>query len=184
MSFPEDFLSLLISWWASFTPAEQFQFEQLFGGTASLLTVTVPSEFLPAVVKFWVPALCLFRFGLNELTPTIEEYHFSLRMRPSLENIIRHAPNKNARNSFSSLTGLKKSCLIVDEIDGIPTIRSDFIWDFFGNATHYNPQSSSFTRLGDSEASSRRRLYAFAFVIFAGLFFPRSDGLLDLRVSF
>ena len=107
MVFGSAFLALLVAWWASFTPAERIQFESSFGGLANLLLVSVSPGFLEALVRYWIPTLSLFRFGYHEMTPTLEEYHFLLRMSPCLGNVVCILPGENARATFSSLVGIR-----------------------------------------------------------------------------
>ena len=99
-------------------------------GLANLLLVSVSPGFLEALVRYWVPMLSLFRFGCHEMTPTLEEYHFMLRMSPCLGNAACVLPDENARATFSSLVGIRRRFVIVEDIVGVLTIHSDFLFGF------------------------------------------------------
>ncbi|KAH7864593.1 hypothetical protein Vadar_031504 [Vaccinium darrowii] len=183
MAFSSIDLAVLRSWWDSFTAAEKELFKATFGGIASLLPVIVTEGFLQAVCRFWCPSLNLFRFGMNELTPSVEEYHKFLQMRPSLDILARFPFRASPKLALSRLTGIKKSFVDVGVEDGIPVVNVEFLTRFFAVPGSYDNSQNPFMHHGDGPVPLSRRVNALGFVLLAGLFFPREDGRLDMRVA-
>lgn len=185
MSFPAHIVVLLRAWWNSFTPDERSRFEATFGSIYALLSVTLNEGFLPVIFKFWHPALSLFRFGVNELTPTLEEYQFLLAMEPGLNTPAQLPPRrgKKPRLVLSELIGLRKSSIEVEDVDGIPTVRIDFLLSSYGSRQLYKPNATQYISYANDSLTSLWRINALAFVLIAGLFSPHDHGLLDMRVA-
>ncbi|KAH7839300.1 hypothetical protein Vadar_002368 [Vaccinium darrowii] len=183
MAFSSIDLAVLRSWWDSFTAAEKELFKATFGGIASLLPVVVTEGFLQAVCRFWCPSLNLFRFGMNELTPSVEEYHKFLQMRPSLDILARFPFRASPKLALSRLTGIRKSFVDVGVEDGISVVNVEFLTRFFAVPGSYDNSQNPFMHHGDGPVPLSRRVNALGFVLLAGLFFPRDDGRLDMRVA-
>ncbi|KAH7859942.1 hypothetical protein Vadar_007336 [Vaccinium darrowii] len=184
MAFSSIDLAVLRSWWDSFTAAEKELFKATFGGIASLLPVVITEGFLQAVCRFWCPSLNLFCFGMNELTPSVEEYHKFLQMSPSLDILARFPFRASPKLALSRLTGIKKSFVDVGVEDGIPVVNVEFLTRFFAFPGTYDTSQNPFMHHGgDGPVPLSRRVNALGFVLLAGLFFPREDGRLDMRVA-
>ena len=73
--------------------------------------------------------------------------------------------------------------MIVEETTGILTIHPDFFLGFFAVGGSYNSGGGAeYAQILDLNMVSFWRRNAFAFVLLAGMFFPRCDGRFDLRV--
>ncbi|KAI8572204.1 hypothetical protein RHMOL_Rhmol01G0179900 [Rhododendron molle] len=90
---------------------------------------------------------------------------------------------KKPRTALSVLIGLKKNSIEVEDVHGISTVTVDFLLGLYG-AGLFNPNTPQFMGFADNRVSSRWHINALAFILIAGVFFPRDDGLLDMRVAF
>ena len=73
--------------------------------------------------------------------------------------------------------------MIVEETAGVLMIHPDFLLGFFAVGGSYNSGSGAeYAQILDLDTISFWRRNAFAFVLLAGMFFPRCDGRFDLRV--
>ncbi|KAH7835983.1 hypothetical protein Vadar_031687 [Vaccinium darrowii] len=183
MAFSSIDLAALRSWWDSFTAAEKELFKATFGGIASLLPVVVTEGFLQAVCRFWCPSLNLFRFGMNELTPSPEEYHRFLRMRSSLDELAQLTPRVSPRTALSRMTGIKRTFMPKEAVGEIPVVSVEFLTGPFEVPGVFDHDCFIKPRNANDPALILRRIHAFGFILLAGLFFPRDDGRLDMRVA-
>ena len=60
-------------WYHKLPPEDSVRFQRHFGFLGSLLQVKIDGHMLEPLVVFWDPTVMVFRFGEQELTPTLEE---------------------------------------------------------------------------------------------------------------
>ena len=100
MSFLPTDLAMIMTWWNSFDEADCILFRILFGGLLTLASITVVDDFLRALRPFWLSHLSLFRFGVAELGPSLEEYHFLMGMGPTLSHPIVTSFSRPAKKTI------------------------------------------------------------------------------------
>ena len=75
--------------------------------------------------------------------------------------------------------------MIVEDIARVPTTHPDFFLGLFADGGSYNSgDDAKYAQILDLDMISCCHRNAFAFVLLAGMFFPRCDGQFDIRVIF
>ena len=68
--------------WEKWSPERQAEFKGKYGEIALLLNVEIDWQLIKAIMPFWDPSYRCFTFNQEDITPTIEEYSFMLRIEP------------------------------------------------------------------------------------------------------
>ena len=68
--------------WEKWSPERQAMFKGKYGEIALLLNVEVDWQLIKAIMPFWDPSYRCFTFNQEDMTPTVEEYSFMLRIEP------------------------------------------------------------------------------------------------------
>ena len=85
--------AVLQPWIASFENIDWFNFRSHhLNSLRHIHPIPIRPELLHAAAQFWDPEFHVFRFGLQELCPTIEEFHAYLETRPETEPVV--PPNR------------------------------------------------------------------------------------------
>ena len=75
----------------------------------SLLQVKIDSHMLKSLVASWDPIVMVFRFGEQELTPTLEEYAGLLKLIISVDPVL---PNfKPGKSRTADFLGMRRDIL-------------------------------------------------------------------------
>ena len=72
--------------WEKWSPERQAEFKRKYGEIALLLNVEIDWQLIKAIMPFWDPSYRCFTFNQEDMTPTIEEYSFMLRIEPRNAN--------------------------------------------------------------------------------------------------
>ena len=96
-------------WYHKLTVEASTRFQRYFGFLGSLLQVKVDSHMLELLVIFWDPIVMVFRFGEQELTPTLEEYAGLLKITISGDPVL---PNfKPGKSRTTDFLGMRRDVL-------------------------------------------------------------------------
>ena len=68
--------------WEKWSPERQAEFKGKYGEIALLLNVEIDWQLIKAIMPFWDLSYSCFTFNQEDMTPTIEEYFFMLRIEP------------------------------------------------------------------------------------------------------
>ena len=68
--------------WEKWSTERQAEFKRKYGEVALLLNVEIDWQLIKAIMPFWDPSYRCFTFNQEDMTPTIEEYSFMLRIEP------------------------------------------------------------------------------------------------------
>ena len=80
LSFATETNPRLSVWYHKLSPEDSARFQRHFGFLGSFLLVKIDGHMLESLVIFWNPTVMVFRFGEQELTPTLEEYAGLLKL--------------------------------------------------------------------------------------------------------
>ena len=109
LGFATETDSRLSVWYHKLSVEDSTRFQGYFGFLGSLLQVKVDSHMLESLVIFWDPTVRVFRFGEQELTPTLEEYAGLLKITISGDPVL---PNfKPGKSRTADFLGMKRNVL-------------------------------------------------------------------------
>ena len=99
----------LTIWYHKLSSEDSARFQRHFGFLGSLLQVKTDSHMLESLVAFWDPTVMVFRFGEQELTPTLEEYASLLKLTISGDPVL---PNvKPGKSRTADFLGVRRDVL-------------------------------------------------------------------------
>nr|XP_027067908.1 uncharacterized protein LOC113693571 [Coffea arabica] len=143
---------------------------QYVGHLPSLVDITPNVAAIQALINYWDPDASVFRFGMCELTPTLEELEGLLQVPGKGSPMIY--PSGGTKEQFCRFLGLRNNSL-----DQHPDARScplRFLYDRFGEKESFECHQIDFfiTRRQWEE----KRVQAFDLVLINLLLFPQRHG--------
>ncbi|KAF8406117.1 hypothetical protein HHK36_008197 [Tetracentron sinense] len=156
-------------------------FERLRLGTvASLFNVRINGHLAEAALGCWNPEFHVFRFGVFELCPTLEEYGRLLSVPFDHDKIVIPFPRASWKGKAASFLGVKRGFL--EKLDGEDYHRCslEFLMDYFAPRNPSWIGTSSF--MGTPDSWPQYRLRALALAIVGHVLFPLSFNFIDMQV--
>ncbi|XP_071909673.1 uncharacterized protein [Coffea arabica] len=143
---------------------------QYVGHLPSLVDIIPNVSAIQALIDYWDPDASVFRFGMCELTPTLEELEGLLQVSRKDSPMIYLS--RGTREQFCRFLGLRNNSL-----DQHPDARScplRFLYDRFGEKESFERHQIDFfiTR----EQWKEKRVQAFGLVLINLLLFPQRHG--------
>ena len=163
-------------WYHKLSVEGSARLQRHFGFLGSLLQVQVDSHMLESLIVFWDPTVMVFRFGEQELTPTLEEYAGLLKLTISGDPVL---PNfKPGKSRTADFLGMKRDVLERAVGGDFSRYPISFLLDRFMDPEGFYKHhfSCSLSEWADN------RLWVLALCLVAHLLFPREDKKIDMTL--
>ena len=162
----------LLVWYHSLSIEDKTKFEGHFGFLGSLLEVKHDKDILESLITFWDPETAVFRFGEQELTPTLEEYAGLLKL-PIRNDPVQ--PNfKIGKTQVSDFLGINRDILAKEFL----RFPMDFLISRYMTPGGFNKRDFCC----EQEEWQNKRLWVLALCLLAHLLFPREDRKVDMAL--
>ena len=162
----------LLVWYHSLSIEDKTKFEGHFGFLGSLLEVKHDKDILESLITFWDPETAVFRFGEQELTPTLEEYAGLLKL-PIRNDPVQ--PNfKIGKTQVSDFLGINRDILEKEFL----RFPMDFLISRYMTPGGFNKRDFCC----EQEEWQNKRLWVLALCLLAHLLFPREDRKVDMAL--
>ena len=144
-------------------------FKEKYGEIALLLNVEVDWQLIKAIMPFWNPSYCCFTFNQEDMTSTIEEYSFMLRIEPrNIDKVFwKKVKSAGFKKKLSQLMGLEEAA--VEQNIRKKGKSECFAWDFFKRYIAKNDEEDQV-------------LDVFALAIYGLVIFPKVPGHVEVAV--
>ena len=153
--------------WEKWSLERQVEFKRKYGEIALLLNVEIDWQLIKAIMPLWDPSYRFFTINQEDMTPTIEEYSFILRIEPQNAEKVFWKKVKNAgfKKKLSQLMKVEEA--VVEQNIRKKGKSECFVWNFF---KRYIAKNDGEDRVVD----------VFALAIYGLVIFPKVPGHVEV----
>lgn len=157
----------LTCWYDSMPSPDRVTMDRLLGHLMSYLSFQVLEEFVEGMLSHWIPERHIFRFGSDELTPTLEEYGRISGL--SMDGPCARVAIGQMHRQFMTMTGLRWS-VVLAEVTGGHVVSMDFLVDRFSSSDGFAVYREDFSISEDRWHTTR--VDALMMCVLAFLYMP------------